>query len=159
MLSHLKAGWRHLRKWFLGWLRLGPHFVVGPKERPYLLRWYLLPRNPVFNVYLHKFVRDDDDRALHDHPWPSVSMVIRGRYVEQTSAGRRQYRAGSLILRRATHTHRVELPGGVPCWTLFVTGPRVREWGFHCPKRWVPWKEFTSPGKPGEIGRGCGEDA
>ena len=51
--------------------------------------------------------------------------------------------------------HRLELIDG-PCWTLFVTGPRYREWGFHCPQRgWVPWKEFTSADNSGEIGRGC----
>ena len=43
-----------------------------------------------------------------------------------------------------------------PCWSLFLFGPRIREWGFHCPERgWVHWEEFTKPGRPGEIGRGC----
>lgn len=41
-------------------------------------------------------------------------------------------------------------------WTLFVTGPVMRQWGFHCPdKGWRHWKEFTAEGKPGEIGPGC----
>ena len=31
------------------------------------------------------------------------------------------------------------------------------EWGFHCPKGWVHWRDFTA-GKDGEIvGKGCGE--
>lgn len=150
-------GLQHVVKWFRGWLRGGPHFVVGPPRDPYLLRWYILPRNPLFNVYLHKFMRDDDDRAMHDHPWPSVSLLLRGRYVEQTAAGRKEYRAGSVVCRPARYTHRVELPGGVPCWTLFITGPRVREWGFHCPKGWIHWRDFVAPTDPGNIGRGCGD--
>ena len=46
-----------------------PDFIVGGKDNPYLLRWFVIPRNPVFNIYLHRFLRSDDDRALHDHPW------------------------------------------------------------------------------------------
>jgi hypothetical protein len=55
-----------------------PDFIIG--NPPYMLRWWLLPRNPTFNVYYHRILRDDDDRALHDHPWPSFSRlsVIRG---------------------------------------------------------------------------------
>jgi hypothetical protein len=147
--------WKSLQHWLLGWLSGGPHFVVGPSGNPYLHRWYLLPRNPWGNIYLHKFLRDDDDRAMHDHPWASVSLVLWGRYVEQTPVGRRLYRPGSLIRRGSTYIHRIELLAGKPCWTLFFTGPRVREWGFHCPQGWVHWKLFTATGGPGLIGRGC----
>ena len=39
-----------------GWLRIlvarRPHQVVGPAHDPYLLRWFLLPRNRFVNVYL-----------------------------------------------------------------------------------------------------------
>lgn len=45
-----------------------PDFYIGGNANPYLLRWWVIPRNRFFNVYLHKFLRDDDDRALHDHP-------------------------------------------------------------------------------------------
>ncbi len=151
----ITAFWKSLKKWFTGWLSGGPHFVVGSKTNPYLYRWYILPRNPFLNVYLHLFLRDDDDRAHHDHPWWSLSVVL-GTYVEEHPVGvRRRYGPGSVILRRPEYTHRVELPGGRHCWTLFITGPRVREWGFHCPKGWVPWQQFTAPHDYGQIGRGC----
>lgn len=150
---------KSLWQWFRGWLRGGPHFVIGESARPYMLRWYIIPRNPLCNVYLHKFCRDDDDRALHDHPWPSMSLCLKGRIVEETRTGRRLIGIGSVVFRRATFAHRVELPGGRPAWTLFITGPSVREWGFWCPQGWVHWQDFTAPGKPGETGRGCGEAA
>ena len=153
-------------------MRRAPDFVIGPPENPYMHRWFVIPRNRIFNVYLHKFLRDDDDRALHDHPWPSVSLVLKGGYYEQTkgpdgSFERRWFGPGNVIFRGPRYAHRVELGrryvGGftledvVPCWTLFVTGPRVREWGFHCPKRWVPWTEFVDQKDHGNIGKGCGE--
>lgn len=60
-----------------------PDMVIGDNDNPYLLRWYVIPRNRIFNIYLHKFVRSDDDRALHDHPWSwNMSLIIKGIYIE-----------------------------------------------------------------------------
>lgn len=59
--------------------------VDGGPRRPYLVRWYLIPRNPIFNIRLHRFLHGDDDRALHDHPWRSWSLLLSGRYRERTS--------------------------------------------------------------------------
>lgn len=68
-------------KWLKNWITLTP-FYIGGKENPYMLRWFILPRNPWFNCYMHKFLRDDDDRALHDHPWWFVSVMVSGQYIE-----------------------------------------------------------------------------
>lgn len=163
-------------RWFTQFFTGRPHFIVGHPSAPYLLRWYLIPRNAWLNVYLHKFLRDDDDRALHDHPWAFVSIMLRGGYIEMTDAhpgrhGVRGFcacafcivrsvrRAPSIAFRKATHTHRVILfDDGFgkrrPCWTVVVTGPKLREWGFYCPKGWVPWTKFVAD-NPGEIGKGC----
>lgn len=141
-------------------LRRSPDFVIGGTVDPYLRRWWLIPRNVVCNAYLHLFLRSDDDRALHDHPWVNASMVLRGQYTEHTiSAGgihRRAVRAaGDVVFRLPSAAHRVELTHG-PCWSLFLTGPRVREWGFHCPDAgWVHWQDFTARGDYGRIGPGC----
>ncbi|MGZ2449619.1 hypothetical protein ACVIRO_002373 [Rhizobium ruizarguesonis] len=135
---------------------------IGGREDTYLARWYLIPRNKWFNVYLHHFQRSDDDRALHDHPWWNLSVLLRGSYTEQTiNAGGVNVlairSAGDFKFRYASEAHRIELHDG-PCWTLFITGPRIREWGFHCPKGWRHWKVFTNPADNGAtIGLGCGE--
>ena len=166
----LNEGW--LRKWLTG----EPHFVIGPAEEPYLLRRYVIPRNRFANVYLHKFMRSDDDRALHDHPWYWCSIVLKGGYWEHRPDklinAQSWRRAGTVAFRPPEALHRVELERDTrypytddyynrisekPCWTLFITGPKRREWGFQCRKAWVPWQEFTSASSPGEIGRGCGE--
>lgn len=164
--------------------RRPPNFVVGADDPhgAYLRRWYLLPRNPILNVYLHHFLRDDDDRALHDHPWAWASLLLRGGYTEHTIAAggihRRKIRhAGSWAFSLPSRAHRITLlplwwlaqsfdganavfnrnPNAqAPCWTLFITGPRVREWGFHCPQQgWVHFLRFTRPGSVGERGPGC----
>lgn len=151
-----------------------PDFFIGPKEHPYMHRWWVVPRNPWLNIYLHKVLRSDDDRALHDHPWWNVSVVLRTGYFEvvpfvseirgSISADlpyqqRRLWRGpGSVVFRRAEQPHRLEIPGALspPTWTLFITGPRCREWGFHCPKGWRHWREYVLEVPGGnEIGRGC----
>jgi hypothetical protein len=188
-----------------------PDFIIGADNPSgaYLLRWYLTPwtsfRDRVRkrvkgapaptrwdrfvlrlvgilpNLYLHKFLRDDDDRALHDHPSWGASLILRGGYVEHTIAAggvhhRTPFKVGNLRYMGTRHTHRIELhrmrvrfhnvednaffkAGSytvpVACWTLFLFGPTVREWFFHCEKGLVHWLDFTAPGRPGESGRGC----
>jgi hypothetical protein len=135
-----------------------PDFVVGKAEDPYLLRWWVIPRNKLFNVYLHKFCQSDDDRALHDHPWLfNASILLKGAYLEHK--GNREVRlrkAGRIYFRWGKAPHRVELIDGQPVWTLFITGSVVREWGFYCKQGWRHWKEFVAERVGGnDRGRGC----
>jgi hypothetical protein len=134
-----------------------PDFIIGEPERPYLRRWWIVPRNEFQNLYLHEILRDDDDRALHDHPWRNTSLVLIGRYREITPSGSFIREAGSLVERAATDSHRLELVDGQPCVSLFFTGQKVREWGFHCPNGWVHWRDFTAGDDGSLVGRGCGE--
>lgn len=174
--------------------RRSPDFVVGSgnPQGAYLNRWFLTPwrhwqhalgkradTNPTWrnriaarlarllpNVYLHQFLRDDDDRALHDRPSWGASLILDGAYIEHTVAHggihrRQRHVAGAFRYMPTRHAHRIELERGLggqakACWTLFAFGPTVREWGFHCPERgWVHWRRFTAAGQPGEIGPGC----
>lgn len=143
-------------------LRRPPDFVIGNPADPYLERWWLLPRNRFFNVYLHHIRKSDDDRANHDHPWASLSLMLRGvlreYYCDDAGdIGCRLLRRFRWVFRSPRFAHRLEVLDEHGAWTLFMTGPKVREWGFWCKDRWVHWKEFVSPSNKGEIGRGCGE--
>lgn len=142
-----------------------PDFVIGDPANPYLRRWWVLPRNRWFNIYLHEVLRSDDDRALHDHPWLNCSLILSGGYYEHRIAeggvNLRSWRGrGSLTFRGARAAHRLEIDHQRPerTVTLFVTGPIVRHWGFHCPAAgWRHWRDFTGPDAKGQVGRGCGE--
>lgn len=164
------------KHWLRKWLHLQPHLIIGEGERPYLRRWYIIPRNRVLNIYLHHFLRSDDDRALHDHPWWFASLILKGGYWEhrQGKLSTKSWRSvGSVALRRPNALHRVELDSDLECvgvdrwpsgepksywcddvekpaWTLIFTGPRVRQWGFLCPGGWVQWEQF-------DYQNGCGE--
>lgn len=137
-----------------------PDFVIG---NDYLRRWWIIPRNRWLNIYLHEFRASDDDRALHDHPWWSCSIILAGWYLEHLPAdgnpasGRTVATprfAGDITTRAASAAHRIEIVSR-PAITLFITGPRRREWGFWCPKGWRSWRVFTARDDSGQIGRGC----
>ena len=139
-----------------------PDYIIGAAaDDPYLVRWWMIPRNDVGNHYRHLILKSDDDRALHDHPWASVSVVLSGTLKEHLPNGQsRILKIGQPYFRAATDLHRLEVIDG-PVWTDFFTGPKIRDWGFQCPKHspaggWRRWQDFVAE-NPGEIGRGCGE--
>src|SRR5258705_132727 len=124
-----------------------PDFLIGGAEDPYMRRWWIIPRNRFFNVYLHQFLHSDEDRALHDHPSWNVSILLEGEYTEHSIAAggvhhATVYKAGQCKFRFARTAHRIELHNG-PCWSLFINGAKLRNWGFHCPKGWRPWQQFV----------------
>jgi hypothetical protein len=142
-----------------------PDIVIGPPQQAgdvaYLSRWYAIPRNRWCNVYIHHFTRSDDHRALHDHPWASCSILLDGGYIEHLPGGIAFRPEGSIVCRAAATPHRVQLYRQLdsdaerPVITLFLTGPRVREWGFHCPAGWRHWRDFTAGSHGERVGRGC----
>lgn len=140
-----------------------PDVEIGPLGKTYLMRWHILPRNSLFNVYLHKFLRSDDDRALHDHEYDNLSVILKGSYYEVFRTKVKERHAGSVVFRLANVPHRIELEpklsGELPVWTLFITGPRRRSWGFHCPQGWRHHNEFLKNIYTGkgysDKGKGC----
>lgn len=152
-----------------------PDIIIGELDDPYLLRWFVIPRNRFFNIYLHKFCKSDDDRALHDHPWIfNVSILLKGEYIEHKfvnyedecmetyTKNRRQFIP---YFRWGDSPHRVELLEDSfttlekPVWTLFMTGFRVRRWGFYCPKGWKYWRDFVTLREGGNSkGAGCDDE-
>lgn len=127
---------------------------------PYLNRWYVIPRNRWCNIYLHHILKSDDDRALHDHPWRSLSFLLWGSLSEVYAVGQANHVANQWwrtlpwlrpVFRSAKFSHRLVVPEGKTAWTLFITGPRIRKWGFHCPGGWKFWADYEQAG-------GCGDD-
>lgn len=112
---------KHRRPW-IEWGR-----EVGMAECPYLKRWVLDLR--LFSIRLHNFRGSDDSRAMHDHSWGFITFILKGYYDDVTPDGRERMNRGKISYRPPHHIHTVEVgPDGV--WTIILTGPRVRDWGF-----------------------------
>lgn len=161
----MDASLEDMRRWAAGYMAAHEpmrlrSIVTG---EIYLERWFVVPRNDVANVYLHRFLGSDDDRAMHDHRGDNVSWLLDGSYVEHyrravfsVHDGRvlgheeeavRVVEAGTRVARRAEDFHRVELIGKKPVVSLFQIGPTSRKsWGFDCPGGWIEWREFNRLG-------------
>lgn len=141
--------------------RMGRKRIVLDRvsDEPYLERYYLFlkerSRFP-FNIFLHKFLKSDPD-DVHDHPWPYATLILKGGYWEWipqfNAAGEkigevRKWRGpGHFRISSATSYHRVELGNDVECWTLFMPGPKQREWGFLVRDQWVQWEQYLKQRK------------
>ena len=131
----------------------------------YMNRYWLLPYNRFgLAARVHEILRSDSDRVFHDHPWPYVTVILRGGYCEVRplfdSSGicagetRCWHGAGSVLIRSAKSWHRLEVPEGQSAWTLFISGPYRQRWGFMLnPHNKVYWREYLddyeSEGTPG----------
>jgi len=115
----------------------------------YLTRYYIF-RKPVSwmpSIYLHEFHSSDEDSELHSHPWKySVSFLLYGRYKEYIRGKRgvesRILKSGDINFVAQNKFHRVDLLTE-SVWTLFISGPKVSDWGFWNQKtgEYLPWRE------------------
>ena len=148
---------------FLSWLdRLGRKRIVYDRidNEPYLERYYLFLKDRgehfPFNIFLHRFLKSDID-DLHDHPWPYATLILKGGYWEwrpqfndrgeKTGEIARWCGAGSFRVASANSYHRIELDPNVTAWTLFMPGPKQRDWGFLVKNKWVQWEQYLKDRK------------
>lgn len=136
----------------IGSVKLFERVEIG--QHPHLLIRYVIVRFPWVGLYVHRLLRSDYDRALHDHPWPFISFLL-GSYTEvhdQTidhTETRVVHPKWSVLLRPAEWRHRLVLDR--PVWTIVLVGRRQRRWGFCLPAGWCWWRKYDS-------GRGICED-
>lgn len=51
---------------------------------------------------------------------------------------------GAIVRRDSTLLHRLVVPYGTQAWSLFLMGPKRREWGFAAPNGWVHNEDYES---------------
>jgi hypothetical protein len=138
---------------------------------PYLDRLTLFGC-PWFSLKLHH-IRASDDDCPHDHPWWFISLILKGGYYESRGvllSKTAWYGPGRLLYRSAKSIHRLDLKTIYPlvqvdmpsdashfdlppasyvqsCWTLVLTGRRIRNWGFYTKGGWVPWRRYSAKTK------------
>lgn len=112
---------------------------LGLDACPYVIRWRL--ETKWGSIRLHHWLSHDDDRAFHDHPWDFVTFVVKGGYTDSGPNGDEHLRAPAIQHRSATHQHTV-FPDDGGAWTIVVTGPRVRTWGFWVEDKFVKANKF-----------------
>lgn len=108
-----------------------------------------------------------DEVRFSSYYWETVKRL--GRLPSGAVYDDKRWRSeGDIIFRRAHTPHRLILapvyasfqPGTSPtakeCWSLFITGPTIRDWGFWCAQGWRHYKAFVKmDGNKSGIGKGC----
>ena len=136
-----------LSAWLFKAVANRPMRVIEVGGKPYLERYFIgtwLGRK----IWLHRFVSEDAERTVHNHPWTALSVILTGGYSEEVarralapSNDKRHYRfvlnysyhdliAPSINLITAKHMHRIVsvMPN---TWTLMLVGKRHgRGWSF-----------------------------
>lgn len=120
-----------------------PDETIGDR---YMRRWHVA-KSQAWSYYVHLYAGDDPAPWPHDHPWPSLSLCLRGTLHEHARDRRGRSRGttiapGMLLWRPARFAHRLELTSSTAL-TLFLAGPHTRTWGWHLPGGWVPWNEIS----------------
>jgi len=148
-----------IASWFLNLLeRNGRHRIIMDRSGtvPYMHRYYLIFKDKMtddepsrklpFNAFIHHIVKSDED-GLHDHPWWYFTLILKGGYWEETPKGTFWRGPGHFRLSRPTSLHKLTLPcppnkqTKPTAWTLFIRGPKVRDWGFlDSAGKWVYWE-------------------
>ena len=131
-----------------GWFLSKREIWAGRKL--YMRRTYLLPANNYFNLYLHEWHSSDDLNTTHNHPWNSLSVVLRGNLIEWLDEKtKNNLKKWDWSFRKADFFHAIELPDNqkkAPL-TLFMTGPVIsKNWVFRCLNsgKIIPNKEYTN---------------
>lgn len=155
--------WRFLNRLF------GRSDIYIDPKTPYMRRWRIgFKLSP--GVRLHNILRSDLDRELHDHPFAFLTIILAGGYYEYRPVSglwapdglpiveRKWHGPGSILFRRSTDLHRLELKRDeagreLPAWTFVFRTRYARDWGFLTVRGWVPWWRFM------EAREGRGEKA
>lgn len=154
----------HIDGYMDRWWLFGFYNVSRNKDNP--VKWIpLRKRSRLYHwitdriaIRLHHILRSDADRHMHDHPAWNVSIVLRGGYYELmptrpdggdwhegqevedfTSVWRGP---GSVVFRRASSRHRLVIPYGMTCLSVFILGRKSQSWGFYTRAGKVGWREY-----------------
>ncbi len=116
-----------------------PCRLIYVNNKPYLER-YFLGNILGITLYLHRFVSADTEREVHDHPWAwAFALVLTGGYKEERvahldmmsgwSSKMRNMFCGRINILGPSVFHRIG-SAKRETYTLFVHGPRIKQWGF-----------------------------
>lgn len=106
---------------------------IGTDACWYMTRWVILFFG--FAIRVHHWTNSDDQRYFHDHPWWMIIIPLKGMYWDISPDGNDLVAPIGIYYRHALHKHTVKLITD-EVWTLLITGPKTRNWGF-----WVPGRD------------------
>lgn len=115
--------------------------LIDPRGEIMALRYFLLRKENgqksfasdwLPNIWLHKMLLDHspDNGFIHRHPWPTISFILSGGYVERFEDGSvKTLRRGSVSARKSSTGHCIEAvtPN---TWSVFAHWFKRHDWQF-----------------------------
>lgn len=96
-----------------------------------------------FGVYTHRIYRPDTARAERSHPWPFLTIILRGGYEEEIGGQRYTRRPGYIGWRGRGFRHRITALRKGPALTLIVRGRNGDRWNFYNTRdEAIDWQDY-----------------
>lgn len=169
----MPKGWRNMEKDIarLEWELLGlrPSAVQARQWRIERIRELQLKLVPKYGIRVHR-IMSSDVPVFHDHPWDFTSLILRTGYreitpdwshgptpahvtvsddydghtpVTYTHVLEQYHPPGTILRRKATDWHYLQLRAGEEAWTLVLTSGKRQGWGFLVDGLIkVPWRVY-----------------
>ncbi|ARV59442.1 hypothetical protein BZZ01_13120 [Nostocales cyanobacterium HT-58-2] len=122
-----------LQKWFQKYLESRPVLTAYNNLEKTQARQHThfitFPPNRWFNITLNEILDRPEwyKGVLHNHPWPNISIILKGGYWEKNEKGVKWYKPGSIIFRSAHDNHCIWIEDDQEAWTLFIHGPMKKK--------------------------------
>jgi len=120
-------------------------------------RWRLFD-SPWFGIYIHYIAKSDEDGHPHDHPWPFISFILGGGYIEELHSVRTDGSVttqtflnvpGDIRFRKAKGQFHKILSLLNPTWTLVIHGPKKPTWGYLTEDGWMDHQKYREEKRKG----------
>ena len=103
------------------------------------------------SIRIHKIMKEDNDRHLHDHPWNARTFILKGWYQElrpyvntPNVVSLSQLKAGDTARLNFGEYHRISEVCEEGAYTMFVTGRYQGTWGFLVKGVKIKYREYLN---------------
>ena len=140
-----KTPYFHLKGYMDRWWLFNPYGEDRslPEEERHTAKY------PWFRSYrIHYILREDLARDKHNHPWPARTVILRGWYVEERGDDVFFRQEGDTATLTPDTFHNITHVSDGGVWTLFITGPYKKDWGFMTKNGFVLHNDYINGGAP-----------
>jgi len=119
---------------------------IKSKEGVLHFRRYRILETPIFNIYIHKIYKHDEDDHLHSHPWSMLVFVLDGSYAEEVKGEEKLVlaRMYSFRYRSVKMFHKIKKLFEPVVTTLVFTFGKKVAWGYDVDGKFVDHESYRT---------------
>ena len=119
---------------------------IKSKEGVLHFRRYRILETPIFNIYIHKIYKHDEDAHLHSHPWNMLVLVLNGSYAEEVKGQSKLVLANPFTwrYRNTKMFHKIKKLFSPVVTTLVFTFGKKVVWGYDIDGEFIDHEKYRS---------------